>query len=95
MRHFDTNHLWIQETVARRRAKCEKAMGTSNLADLMIKDVNLADLENHIELIGACYPEGRADGASEMATDEVDTERPRKDNVEFKCERAKVVDRQG
>lgn len=70
-------------------------MGTSNPIDLMTGEANQAEIEKHIELIGACCPEGRADGASNVAIDEVEAERADTVNGEFERERAKVVDRPG
>ena len=56
-----------------KKAQYEKVVGSNDPADPMTKDADQTEIENHIEGMGACYPEGRAGGASKIATDEVKT----------------------
>ena len=45
VRHLDTQALWIQDAVRRRRVSLEKVLGTENPADLMTKHLDQKSLD--------------------------------------------------
>ena len=63
---------WQQQ----KSAKFEDAPGKSNPADMMTNGFAQAWTKKHVEFIVAAYAHGRAEGASQVATDEVDREEP-------------------
>ena len=71
VRHLDANHMWIQEIAAKKKAEFHKVLGTTNPADMMTKEISQGDTEKHTEIINVCFPQGRAQGTSKVATDEI------------------------
>lgn len=60
VRHIEAAHLWIREVAAKRRLKFVTAKGQYNPADLMVKELAAADIERHVEVMGAEFITGTA-----------------------------------
>ena len=55
--------LWLQQRVAAKELKFTNVLGTSNPADMLIKNLARADLDKHIQLSGLIIYTGRAEGS--------------------------------
>ena len=61
VRHLDTDHLWLQQQQARRLLPIQKVDGTTNIADLMTKHLNEANVGKYMTMLGCEFRDGRAD----------------------------------
>ena len=66
VRHLDTAALWIQEQQVRRILPLTKIPGTKNEADLMTKNLDVAQVEMYIDLLQMEFAVGRAVGAAQL-----------------------------
>ena len=74
IRHLDTQSLWLQEAVRKKRIGLEKVKGTENPTDLMTKFTDLATLDKLCALMGLEVKGGRAAAAPN------ETKKPRRDS---------------
>ena len=66
VRHLDTQSLWIQDAVRKRRVTLEKVLGTENPADLMTKHLDQKTLDKLLLKISIKIEEGRAKVAPKL-----------------------------
>ena len=66
MRHVRVGLLWIQERVEEGDIDVKKIDGEQNPADLLTKNVNVAKVERHIQIINEEFREGRAEVSIEL-----------------------------
>ena len=62
-RHIQTGVLWIQQVSAEKRQKFGKAFGKLNPADLVIKYLDHATIEQHVAKLNYIVEEGKASEA--------------------------------
>ena len=60
IRHLDTQSLWIQDAVRKRRVSLEKVLGTENPADLMTKHLDQKTIDKLMGKMAIKVAEGRA-----------------------------------
>lgn len=72
IRHLDTQSLWLQEAVRKRRIGLEKVKGTENPSDLMTKFTDLATLDKLCAIMGLVVRDGRAASAPKVTTSQGD-----------------------
>ena len=63
VKHLELKHLWVQEAVRAKRIVVVKEHTTTNLADLMTKNLPEAATLAHLETAGCEFREGRPEGA--------------------------------
>ena len=66
VRHLDTAALWIQEQQVRRLLPLDRIPGTKNEADLITKNLDVAQVEMYIGMLQMEFVEGRAAGAAQL-----------------------------
>ena len=66
LRHVRVGILWIQEKVAEEEFQLKNILGEDNPADLLTKNVNGAQVEKYMNLIGEQYKDGRAAIGTEL-----------------------------
>ncbi len=66
LRHIQTQYLWLQERVGNKELTLTKVVGTSNPADMLTKNLAIADLSKHLEFSGLIVRAGRADGSLQI-----------------------------
>lgn len=74
VRHFDANHLWIQEVSASKRAKFDQVAGSTDPADRMTEKLPAADIEKHVGTMQARFVEGRPEIVARVAVDAEEAE---------------------
>ena len=67
--HLDTQALWIQDAVRRRRISLEKVLGTENPADLMTKHLDRKSMHKTLNKLSVVVSEGRASSAPRLNTE--------------------------
>ena len=67
IRHLDTQSLWLQEAVRKKRLGLLKVKGTENPADLMTKFTDFATLDKLCSLMGLVVRGDRAQNAPQVA----------------------------
>ena len=82
LRHLDTQSLWIQDAVRRRRVRLEKVLGTEKPSDLPTKHLDAKTIEKYMTKTGVVALEGRAGTAPEMAQQADKKVEPEKDAVD-------------
>ena len=60
IRHLDTQSLWLQQALRKRRLGLGKVLGTENPSDLMTKHVDAKLLAEHCRCMGCEFVAGRA-----------------------------------
>ena len=68
IRHLDTQSLWLQEAVRKRRIGLEKVKGTENPSDLMTKFTDLSTLDKLCSIMSLAVRDGRAKVAPKVTT---------------------------
>ena len=71
VRRLDTSHLWIREVVAKKAVELKQIIGICNVAGLVTKELDAADIDKYMHLLGAVYQDGRAELAARVAIGEV------------------------
>ena len=66
IRHLDTQSLWLQQALRKRRIGLGKVLGTENPSDLMTKHVDGKLLGEHIRNMGCDFVAGRAELAPQV-----------------------------
>ena len=61
IRHLDTQSLWLQQALRKRRLGLGKVLGTENPSDLMTKHVDRKLLGEHVRSMGCEFAAGRAE----------------------------------
>ena len=75
IRHLDTQALWLQQELRRKRLGLQKVPGSDNPSDLMTKHVDFKVLEGHLQVLGLKSESGRAELAPQVVQ-EVHDEAP-------------------
>ena len=66
IRHLDTQSLWLQQALRKRRLGLGKVPGTENPSDLMTKHVDSKLLGEHVQSMGCEFIAGRAELAPQV-----------------------------
>jgi hypothetical protein len=66
IRHLDTQSLWLQQALRKRRLGLGKVLGTENPSDLMTKHVDSKLLGEHVRSMGCEFAAGRAELAPQV-----------------------------
>ena len=66
IRHFDTQSLWLQQALRKRRLGLGKVPGTENLSDPMTKHVDSKLLGEHVQSMRCEFIAGRAELAPQV-----------------------------
>ena len=66
IRHLDTQSLWLQQALRKRRLGLGKVLGTENTSDLMTKHVDSKLLGEHVRSMGCAFVKGRAELAPQI-----------------------------
>ena len=66
IRHLDTQSLWLQQALRRKRLGLGKVLGTENPSDLMTKHVDAKTLEHHVQIMGCVIASGRPELAPQV-----------------------------
>jgi hypothetical protein len=66
IRHLDTQSLWLQQALRKRRLGLGKVLGTENPSDLMTKHVDSKLLGEHVRCMGCEFVGGRAELAPQV-----------------------------
>ena len=66
IRHLDTQSLWLQQALRKRRLGLGKVLGTENPSDLMTKHVDAKLLAEHCRCMGCEFVAGRAELAPQV-----------------------------
>jgi hypothetical protein len=77
IRHLDTQSLWLQQALRKKRLGLGKVLGTENPSDLMTKHVDSKLLREHIHGMGCEFVDGRAELAPQVVQavgDSIETE---------------------
>ena len=61
LRHIKIGHLWIQERAEEGEIQVRKVRGDANVADLMTKHLNEANVCKYMAMLGCEFRDGRAD----------------------------------
>ena len=77
IRHLDTQSLWLQQALRKRRLGLGKVLGTENPSDLMTKHVDSKLPGEHVHSMGCDFVRGRAELAPQVVQeigDEIESE---------------------
>lgn len=66
VRHIDTAVLWLQEQQVRRMLPLVKVQGTMNEADMMTKNLDVAQVEGYLSMLELEYGSGRSTAAAQL-----------------------------
>ena len=66
IRHLDTQSLWLQQALRKRRLGLGKVLGTESPSDLMTKHVDSKLLGEHVHSMGCVFVTCRADLAPQV-----------------------------
>ena len=73
IRHLDTQSLWLQQALRKKRLGLGKVLGTENPSDLTTKHVGSKLLGQHVTCMGCQFVEGRAELAPQVVQEVEDT----------------------
>ena len=66
IRHLDTQSLWLQQALRKKRLGLGKVLGTENPSDLMTKHVDAKTLDHHVRIMGCSIVSGRPELAPQV-----------------------------